>query len=471
MTEKDIFIKLRHLFMRSGFGAGLVDLEHLSAMGVKSAVDLILKNSSDIESLNVATENTMEKMVNDKSPEEKKLMQKELRKESKEKIKQLNILWINKMAEGRQALREKMTLFWHGHFACQNSNAFYVQNQNNIIRKYALGKFGDLLMAVSKDPAMLSFLNNRQNKKGNPNENFAREVMELFTLGRGNYSEHDIKNAARAFTGWNFKPDGNFYINNRQHDEGEKTFMGKTGNFGGEEILKIILDNKQTAFFITSKIYSYFVNENPDNKIIKSLADKFYQSGYDIKKLMEEIFKSNWFYNEENIGKRIKNPIELLVGLKNTFGLNFENEQSILFIQKALGLVLFYPPNVAGWKEGRNWIDSSSLMFRLRLPDLLFKSAEINIQVKHDGDVNTDYLAKGAGKNLKVSVDWENFVKPFIKYTNNEIPDQLINYLLSYKLSKAQKDILIGKADNSAKENFIKSVAIAITGLPEYQMC
>ncbi len=471
MSGIDKYTKIRHLYSRAGFGLSASELNNLSHNSLLSVVNNLFKESLPIETLKVVAGNTIDQDFSGKSSEEVKMMRNDLRKESGEKIKTLNALWLDKMITGKAVLREKMTLFWHGHFACENRNVFYVQNQNNTIRTFALGKFGDLLMAISKDPSMLAYLNNRQNKKNSPNENFAREVMELFTLGRGNYTEHDIKNAAKAFTGWNFKTDGSFIINKKQHDDGEKIFFEKTGNFSGEDILTMILQNKKTAFFITGKIYSYFVNDIPNEKIIKQLAGGFYNSGYDIGKLMEEIFKSDWFYYPENIGKRIKNPIELLVELQKTFGLKFEKAQSQLFIQKALGQVLFYPPNVAGWKEGKNWIDSSSLMFRLRLPDLIFKSAEINIQVKHDGDVNTEFLSKGAGKNFNVTADWQNFAAQFDNVKENDLLDALINYLLAYKLTITQKELLSSKIVKAGKESMIKSIAIAITELPEYQMC
>jgi uncharacterized protein (DUF1800 family) len=165
----------------------------------------------------------------------------------------------------------------------------------NIIKENALGSFGDLLLAVSQSPSMLQFLNNQQNKKDHPNENFAREVMELFTMGRGNYTEKDIKEAARAFTGWSFTPEGNFIMRPRLHDFGNKTFLGKTGNFDGTEILKIILEQKATAKYIAKRIYQFFVNEKTDENLVNELAEKFYQSNYDIKTILNEILRRNGF--------------------------------------------------------------------------------------------------------------------------------------------------------------------------------
>ncbi|MBC8110212.1 MAG: DUF1800 domain-containing protein [Verrucomicrobia bacterium] len=465
----------QHLYLRAGFGLSAKQLKVNQSL--QTSTKDIFDQAKPINLLKVVDENTLTEQKKDikeilgKTGEERKSMMKDLRKESKEHIRDLNIAWLNQMAGGQASLREKMTLFWHGHFACQNVNAFFVQNQNNNLRTMALGKFSDLLTSVSKDAAMLAFLNNRQNKKNSPNENFAREVMELFTLGRGNYTEQDVKNAARAFTGWNFKPDGSFYFNEKQHDFDEKTFFGKSGKFTGEDVLAMILEKKETAYFLTKKIYKYFVNDQAEEKIVASLAEGFFKSDYDIGKLMQQIFMSDWFYEEKNIGRRIKSPVELLAGLQQTFGLKFQNPQHPLFVQKSLGQVLFYPPNVAGWAEGKSWIDSSSLMFRIQLPELIFKAAVITTQTKEDGDVNTEFLSKKAGNSLLVTADWTAYTQQFDTKNEADLLTEIADYLLQYTLSAKQKTLIMSKADKSSRENLIKSMSIAITTLPEYQLC
>jgi uncharacterized protein (DUF1800 family) len=373
------------------------------------------------------------------------------------------------MASGDSMLREKMTLFWHGHFACRIRQPLLTQIQNNVIRENALGKFSDLLLAISKDPGMLQFLNNQQNKKNSPNENFAREVMELFTLGRGNYSEKDIKEAARAFTGWGANPKGEFVFRTNQHDDGQKTFQGKTGNFKGEDILNIILQNPKASTFICTKIYRYFVNENVDNQIVESMAKRFRSKDYDIKDLMEYTFKSDWFYLPENIGTRIKSPVELLVGLQRNFGINFQQKQPILFIQKALGQILFYPPNVAGWSGGKNWIDSSTLMTRMKLPELIFKDSEITFNPKDEGDVNTENLRKKI-KQMQANIDWGAFQNNFPTDKPQELLDKLDAYLLSRPISIQQKSIILSKAEGKSGVSLLQNMAQSIASLPEYQL-
>ncbi len=259
---------------------------------------------------------------------------KEMRIQSRDDIKNLNIRFLEEMINSEAQLREKMSLFWHGHFACRVINSYFQQELLQIIRENALGNFKELLMAVSKSPSMIQFLNNQQNRKQHPNENFAREVMELFTMGRGNYTEHDVKESARAFTGWAFDLKGEFIFRRFQHDDGSKTVLGKTGNFDGEDIINLLLEQKQTAKFITKKIYKYFVNDNVDDAKVQLLADGFYKSGYDIKKLMESIFTADWFYDEKNIGTKIKSPVELIAGIRRLLPMEMEKRPGAIIISK-----------------------------------------------------------------------------------------------------------------------------------------
>ncbi len=460
--------KIQHLYLRAGFGESITTIEKNRGKSLEKLVNQLFKESETISEIKVVDANEFKIgkfMFADK--EEKK----EMIKESLSKIKDMNLVWLDKMAEKQGTLREKMTLFWHGHFACQSNNVFFIQNQNNTLRKLALGKFGDLLKAISKDPAMLQFLNNKQNKKDSPNENFAREVMELFTLGRGNYTEQDIKNAARAFTGWDFEQNGEFIFRKFKHDFGEKTFFGKAGKFEGEDILNMILENKQTARFITTKIYKYFVNENVDEQIISSLADKFYQSGYDIGSLMKEIFTADWFYDEKNIGVKIKSPIEYLTMLRRQFTIEFSDKEPLLFLQKVLGQMLFYPPNVAGWKGGRTWIDSTTLVIRTMLPQILYRMVEIPLQPKEDGDVNTDFFAKKKLQSIKATFQWTEFATAFGKGKEGEVAEKIANYLLQLPLSETNKGLLRQSMYGLSKEEGLKNLAIMITTLPEYQLC
>jgi len=330
---------------------------------------------------------------------------------------------------------------------------------------------------------MLNFLNANQNRKDHPNENFAREVMELFTLGRGNYTEHDVKEAARAFTGWGANVKGEFVFRKFTHDEGSKTVLSNTGNFSGEDVLDILLGQKQTAKFITQKVYRFFVNENVDKEKVNWLADRFYKSDYNISKLMEDIFTSDWFYDEKNIGARIKSPIELIAGIRRILPMKLENENAQLLIQRVLGQVLFYPPNVAGWPGGKNWIDSSTVMMRMRLPQMLNDTDEMNITPKSDDDqmmgrmddekTKTFKGNKAMGKVSKpinAEISWENYLKNFESVPREQILDALNDSLLQIKPGYSA-DVIKHYADGQSRESFVKTATIQIMSTPEYQMC
>ncbi|MGE4514412.1 MAG: DUF1800 family protein, partial [Chryseobacterium sp.] len=254
-----LLINNKHLLWRAGFGAGINQFEDLKNKDTKTLLNDLLKEG-DFTYIDYQTPDTETlDYMNDKSPAEKK---KEIQKINRQQNEELNLNFLYKMITGNEQLREKMAFFWHGHFASRVQNPKFNRQILNVIRKNSLGNFRDLLFEVSKAPAMLNFLNNQQDKKDHPNENFAREVMELFTMGRGNYTEKDIREGARAFTGWGYDKEGNFLERKKFHDEESKTFLGKTGNFTGNDVLEIILEQKATSRFITTKIYKFFVNEN-----------------------------------------------------------------------------------------------------------------------------------------------------------------------------------------------------------------
>jgi uncharacterized protein (DUF1800 family) len=475
--------KIQHLHLRAGFGQKVSVIQADSRKSVKTVVKQLFKDSLDYVPLRVVEENLLnhnklkDKSLNNLDENEKEELREEIKmlvKESRAQIKELNLLWLERMANGSDSLRQKMTLFWHGHFACKSRNAFFTQQYFNTLQQHALGNFGELLHSISKSPAMLQFLNNQQNRKNSPNENFAREVMELFTIGRGNYTEEDIKNAARAFTGWGFTQEGEYIFRKNQHDNDSKIFLGKTGNLIGEDIIDTLLKRKETAFFISQKIYQYFVNEKVDSKRIQSLGERLYKSGYDIKDLMEHIFTSDWFYESQNIGVRIKSPLELITGLTKTLDIHFEERESLLFIQKVLGQVAFYPPNVAGWPEGKNWIDSSSLLFRMKLPEALFKASEVAVEAKDDGDVDTEQLAKRKTNHIQAKINWSAFIPAFATTSAETLLTQLAVYLLPLPLSAQQQAIIEKRAlkpTETNHEDLIKSLTLNLITLPEYQLC
>ena len=264
--------------------------------------------------------------------------------------------------------------------------------------------------------------------------------------------------------------------------------MGKTGNFNGDDILKIILAQKQTALFITQKIYRYFVNADADQEKIAWLAERFYQH-YNIEKLMTDIFTSDWFYAEKNIGAKIKSPVELIVGIRRMLPMQIDNEASQLLLQRLLGQILFYPPNVAGWPGGKNWIDSSTLMMRLRIPELIYAGDVFKMKPKDDddqqmgmkdkdavetGDNNMEPNAgkrnNGKGQQIMATINWSSYIKQFEPVTRENLVASISKILLQTNTG-VNADTLKNYTDASSRENFIKTVTIQLMSTPEYQLC
>jgi hypothetical protein len=282
--------------------------------------------------------------------------------------------WQDRMVRTNRPLEEKMTLFWHGHFATSEEKLRDYRKsklQLETLRRGATGNFGTLLSAVAKDPAMLVFLDAAQNVKGAPNENFGREVMELFTMGVGNYTEDDIREAARAFTGWG-NDDLEFVIDSDKHDDGPKTFLGQTGAFTGDDILRIILEQHQTANYIATKIYRFFVRDAVTPEFSVTLGDLLRAKNYEIAEFLEVLFVSEDFYSDASMASHIKSPTELIVSTYRKLGLSqLPSIPDPGSVGKVLGQVLLYPPTVAGWSEGRGWIT----------PGLLFERANFAREV------------------------------------------------------------------------------------------
>lgn len=479
-------LKNQHLLWRSAFGPMAENAASLDDLSQKNLWDLLLKTSAASPQKIQVAQNLADglyKGLQDIAMQNEVTKQetaKKRRQQSREDLKTMNLLWLDEMINSEAQLREKMSLFWHGHFACRVINSFFQQELLHIIRTNALGNFGEMLKAVSKSPSMLQFLNNQQNRKGKPNENFAREVMELFTMGRGNYTEKDIKEAARAFTGWGFNLQGEFVFRRQFHDTGSKTFLGRTGNFDGDDVLNILLEQPQTAVFITQKLYTYFVNEHTDDKNVQWLSQRFYDNNYDIKKLLEDIYTSDWFYAQKNIGNKIKSPIELLAGIRRFLPLELDNDQSQLLFQKVLGQILFYPPNVAGWPGGRTWIDSSTLMVRLQIPQVLAAKESLSIRAKNDDDVNMGQMMEQqmrinknkmySSKGASASIEWEPVIKIFEKIKRENLGQKIADTLLQSK-SRLDTKLLDKYIASDSRENFIKTTVIQLMTTPEYQLC
>ena len=458
-----------HLLWRSGFGPDFsqtIDIETLSEKQLWSKIKInSSKSLPSLETTSSFVKDNYDKITDRKlTKDEKDDWNKRIRFQSAKDLKELNNNWINLMVNSPNQLGEKTSFFWHHHFAIRHANSFLQQDAINIIRKYALGNFGDLLREVSKSGAMILSLNNQQNKKTEPNENFAREIMELFAMGIGNYSEQDIKEAARAFTGWSISRAGRFEFKSENHDTGLKTILGQTGRFNGDDVVDIILKQPETSKFIVSKIYRYFVNGTADNKIIDELSISFAKD-YNILNLLDAIFNSDWFYNADNIGCKIKTPIDLLVGVQRLSPFNNIDNNLQSQLQKLLGQVLFHPPSIAGWRTDKNWIDSSTLMVRLQVPQILSGNISISLKLKSNDDVNMgrtdiDDDVKIENRNkLNFSNHWKAW-----EAQQNEA--SLSSFMIIPNVGAEIISMLKTKADGNKL-----AFAISLMSLPEYQLC
>lgn len=455
--------KINHLLWRSGFGP--VAQQHLNhSQPLQTVMDEVTDKNKPQCYLDYS-----DKAIADL---QKKSGMEMLERAGNKVVRRLlfvgtNHYWLQTMISSKNDLHERMTLFWAGIFACQNILARQGEDYINTIREHALGKFPALLTAVSKHPSMLRFLNNQQNRKEHPNENFAREVMELFTLGRGHYSEKDIREAARAFTGWGFNNKGEFIFRKQQHDAGEKEFFDRKGNFNGDDILKIITSQKQCARYLCARIYQHFVNDQPDWKIIEQLSDRFFNSGYDIHDLMNHIFRSEWFFDDENLGVKVKSPVVLLVNLSRNFNIRFADHAEALRIQRILGQVLLFPPNVAGWHEGKNWIDSSTLLYRLNLPSLLMKASNIPIRAKKEFDAqlaDADVSEEDSKSRIKIFSDHKLFEEAFKRNNSAEWKSLLTGMFIQ---TSNAGSILNNWKDNNKTP---LEAALYLMSLPEFQL-
>ncbi|MCH7525782.1 MAG: DUF1800 domain-containing protein [Bacteroidetes bacterium] len=453
MTPKHI----QHLYWRAGFGILPKQLQKIEGKNRIQIVDALFSSSETITSLKVNT-SELEK-ISPKKIIKNATTRKNAIDKSIKKIREFNVAWIGRLANPKELLRERMTLFWANHFVCEDKNIFHIQQYNNTLRKYALGDFRVFVKAISKEAAMIKYLNNKQNIKQSPNENFARELMELFTIGKGNYTEKDIKESARAFTGYNHNFAGEFHLKKLQHDYELKTFFGKTGAFDGDDIIDIILEQKQCAQFICEKIYSYFVKDSLNKTHIGEMISVFY-SNYNIETLMRFVFTSNWFYNEENIGSKIKSPIDFLLGMNNVVSMEFKNPKDLIIIQKLLGQILLKPPNVAGWKGGEQWIDSNTIFLRLKLPSVLLNDGYI--YTKNKEVFNFVKRARGNKNPFDVVPNWEYFNKEFQDISIEKLKD----FVLMSRINKGTNSLL-NELSKTSKQDY----CIQLMSLPEYQMC
>jgi uncharacterized protein (DUF1800 family) len=337
--------------------------------------------------------------------------------------------WLREMLETPTPLAERMALFWHNHFATSQQKVVSSQamwRQNQLFRTQALGSFASLLHGVSKDPAMLVYLDAANSRRESPNENFAREVMELFTLGEatqgGGYNEQDIKEVARAFTGWSVdRDDYSFKYRERIHDIFSKTVLGKVGNFNGDDVLNIMLAQAACGEFIVGKLWKEFVSPVPDTMEVKRIAKRFAQGGYAIDTALADLFTTDAFWADSNRGSLIKSPVDLVVGSVRQFGFSYSDVLPFVLKTAQLGQNLLMPPNVKGWPGYTDWINATTLLERKNFTQQLFRSIEPVANSSMNPEMNPEKNpAKGRMAKFKVgkaeatmALDVDAFLRPY----------------------------------------------------------
>ncbi|MBI4658325.1 MAG: DUF1800 domain-containing protein [Verrucomicrobia bacterium] len=364
-----------HLLNRAGFGGPPSEVENLTALGVETAVSRLVDYEEIPDSTPAPewakpdpTRIERAQKFRNASAEQRREFQQMERRTQQEHLLELRQWWLQRMAKGPRPLQEKLTLFWHGHFATSFQkvrDAYLMWLQNETFRRHAHANWLEMLTAVSKDPAMLLWLDQAQSRREHPNENFAREVMELFALGEGHYTEKDVTEAARALTGWSYDRAAQVFVNRpRFHDPGEKTVLGRTGDLKGEEVLEQIVNQPQAARFIVSKLWSFFASENPPEGLVDALAKVFRESGNCFKPVLRALFRSEEFYSDAVVRNQVKSPVQWLVGSVRMLELEIPPPFVTNNALRLLGQELFAPPNVKGWDGGLSWITTNNLLNR-----------------------------------------------------------------------------------------------------------
>jgi hypothetical protein len=465
-----------HLYRRAAFGATYAELRAAVEEGFPAAIDRIVIGEKDAAELYRLLETPGKSIPENPSGYE------------------LRGWWLSVLLYSGHPLREKMTLFWHNHFVSSIAKVRQVSqmfNQNRMLRKHALGKFPPFVLDVSKDAAMLVYLDSNSNIKGKPNENYAREVMELFSLGLGNYAEKDIQEAARAFTGWHTAGDKFDFIEN-YHDFETKTFLGHKGTWNGEDIVRIILEQPACARFLVRKLYHYLISETaePPDALLEPLADRFRKSGNDISELVGTMLRSRHFFSEHAYRKRVKCPVEFALGAIRAVTLgevNVQNTKSLPELGRkldAMGQQLFAPPNVKGWPGGKSWLNTSTVLARHNFAQQVASGhLEANYSSRNflDSEDGGEDIRRPAAppRSTAPPSDPNMDVAKLVAKEKVKEPKAVVEFLLDLFLqgevsAKAKEKLVAfmegGKPDDKDLDNRIRETAHAIMTMPEYQL-
>jgi hypothetical protein len=439
--------RVGHLYRRAAFGANWNDLQAALKAGPEQTIDGLLKGGPGQDEYDASMKPLADTIAKGNNGQ------------------QLRAWWLSCMLYSPHPLREKLTLFWHNHFATSNAkvnNARFMLGQYELMSRHALGHFGPLLQEMSKDPAMMVWLDTRDSKKGNPNENYARELMELFSLGIGHYTETDIREAARAFTGWEIQGDKPVF-NDKQHDDGEKTVLGQKGNWKGEDVVRICLEQKSAPSFLVGKLFRFLVSESIQTtpELIDPLAEQFKKSDYDFGALVKTVLSSNLFFAPQAYRTRIKAPVEFALGIIRALEGRVGTSALALALEQ-LGQNVFYPPSVKGWDGGESWLNGQTLLFRQNLALALTSTEDPRFGRRTDPAA----LAFHHGKKTDGEV-LHFFLQLFLQ---DDVPAESRAKLLDYQQRSKKQTYPVYWTEEDAAAHRVRTLCHLVLTLPEFQL-
>ncbi len=481
----------RHLLLRAGFGGTDHQIRTLASWGPEKAVNHLLDYTT-IPALADSADAFDSSIIRPLSQDERRAyalarqrgdedtlarfrtMRQRAQREDRRQMREIQRWWLTRMIRSPRPLEEKLTLFWHGHFATSyriTEDSYHMYAQNRMLRASAAGNVAGLLRGIITDPAMLRYLNNNQNRKGAPNENLARELLELFTMGEGNYAEHDIKEAARALTGYTYEDDG-FVFNRNQHDGGSKAILGIRGTLDGDGLVNAILRQRACSEFLGAKLYRFFVrdipleargNDTATRKAVLDLASTMRRAKYELRPVLKRLFMSRHFYDPANVGTKIKSPAELLVGAVRSLNVPVRDMGIVTDAMDLMGQSVFYPPSVKGWDGGRAWINTATMFVRQNTLVYLLTGelpSRTNI-LKEAHHVNAMALVPCLSDPDVTDPSDERIVRELAMFTLGFSNTELVGSV-----------IRASAADESMRsERAVTRALVMLTSMPEYQLC
>ena len=492
-------VKAAHLLNRAAFGGTPAQIDALQKSGLASAVRNLVDGPAQPvaavpppwvapKDLQARRESVQDIAALSADPGTRKQIEqqfrKDVRREEVGQIRDLGVWWLQRMRTSPDALQEKLTLFWHGHFATSVQkvrDAYYMWQQNATLRRYARGHFGALVKAISRDPAMVIWLDLRDSRGAHPNENFARELMELFTLGEGHYTERDVAGGARAFTGYRLNPrDQTFRYAAREADLGEKEIFGQKGNFAGDAVIDLILQKPECAKFLAKKLWEFFAYQDPEPEIIARLAEVIRLCDYEMRPVLMKVFSSEEFFSERAMRTQIKSPVQWLVQNARIFETDFPPPYVLFFAMRQLGQMLFNPPSVKGWDGGKAWISTSTLLARYNLAGLLVESAGPDLMIgiqKSVRDLGFDPMNDAAPSVHMPDagpLDVAKIAPAALRAEPEKLVDALVLRLFQAPLVGRSRDAFLeylrAKAQ-PANDEAVRGLLHLMMSTPQFQLC